>query len=112
MDDMLFVSTGRWVAALDRTSGRPIWRRKLPRWFASGPATLLEDNGILFVGRGGYLYCIDSANGEVLWERGIASGSHAVLMTLPGMASDQSAAIAAVAAAQAQASAGAAASSG
>jgi hypothetical protein len=89
MDDLLFVGTGRWIAGVDRATGRPAWRVKLPRWFASGPVTLLADGGLLFAGRGGYVYCLDATNGQVLWERGIGGGTDTVLMAIQGLGSDQ-----------------------
>ena len=110
MDDLLYVATGRWIAALDKATGRPVWRRKLPRWFASGPVTLLVEHDLLFAGRGGYVYCLDSGTGEVIWERGMQSGNNVVIMTSalasmpPGM---DHAAIAAHAAAQAASAAAA-----
>jgi outer membrane protein assembly factor BamB len=104
MEDVLFVGTGRWIAALDRGTGRPVWRVKLPRWFSSGPVTILAEGGQVFVGRGGYVYCLDSENGQVLWERGIGSASDSVLMAVPGLSSDN-AAVAAHAAAQQSAAA-------
>jgi outer membrane protein assembly factor BamB len=108
MDDLLFVATGRWIAALSKSNGRPVWRRKLPRWFASGPVTLLVDHDLVFAGRGGYVYCLDAASGDVMWERGLDAGKNVVLMATPTASLDQAAAIAAHASEQAAANAAAA----
>lgn len=85
--DLVFVGSGRTVSALDRHTGRPVWRMKLPRFFG-GTLTLLAHEGDLFVGRGGYLYCLEAATGQVRWERGVASGSGLVFMAIPGAAAD------------------------
>jgi outer membrane protein assembly factor BamB len=90
--EMIFTGSGRWVTALDRFSGRPVWRRKLPRFFG-GLVTLCATETEVYVGRGGYVYCLDATSGEVLWERGIASGG-TVLMSLPGIPSEGQAAAA------------------
>ncbi len=105
MDEMLFVATGRWVAGIDRLTGRPAWKRKLPRWFSSGPATILAAGELVFAGRGGYVYCLHAGTGEVLWERGIGSGTDTVLMAIAGQPSDQGGAAAAHARAAAAAAA-------
>jgi outer membrane protein assembly factor BamB len=102
MEDLIFVGTGRWIAALDKVTGHPLWRRKLPRWYASGPVTILVDEGLVYAGRGGYVYCLDALSGDVVWERGLASGSHPVLMATAQSFVDQSGTVA-VASAQAAA---------
>ncbi len=104
--ELLFVGSGRWVTALDRFSGRPVWRRKLPRFFG-GLITLTASEGELYVGRGGYVYCLDSHTGEVMWERGVGSAGATVLMTMPGIPSDQQQAVAGFTAQQAAATAAA-----
>jgi outer membrane protein assembly factor BamB len=106
--ELLFVGSGRWVTALDRFSGRPVWRRKLPRFFG-GLVTLSASEGELYVGRGGYVYCLDGHTGEVMWERGVGSAGATVLMTMPGLPADQQAAAAMFSAQQQAASTGAAA---
>lgn len=73
--DLLYVGSGRTVAALDRLTGLTAWRIKLPRLFAGNIVMLLPHGSELYVGRGGYVYCLDRFNGSVLWERGVTSGS-------------------------------------
>ncbi|MCB9845531.1 MAG: PQQ-binding-like beta-propeller repeat protein [Phycisphaeraceae bacterium] len=106
--DVLYVGCGRTIIALDRFSGRPLWRRKLPRVFG-GLVTILSTDREVYVGRGGYVYCFDAQSGEPLWERGLAAGSGTVMMTAPGLGADQSAAVEMVAQQQQAAAAGAAA---
>jgi outer membrane protein assembly factor BamB len=89
--ELLFVGSGRLVTALDRFSGRPVWRRKLPRFFG-GLVTLAASETELYVGRGGYVYCLDCQSGEVMWERGVGSAGASVLMTMRGLPADQQAA--------------------
>lgn len=77
----LFVVSGKYVLSLDRSTGRPIWQRKLPAAiFGSGLATLAVDGNEVFVGRNGYVYCLDARSGQVLWERGVGSSGWLVAM--------------------------------
>jgi len=92
--DLLFVGSGRWVAGLDRFSGHPVWRQKLPRLFG-GLITLALRGDELYVGRGGYVYCMDARTGQTLWERGVGSPGNTVMMALAGGTSDQGGAAAA-----------------
>jgi glucose dehydrogenase len=107
---LVFVASGKYVQALDRASGRPVWQRKLPAsiW-SSGFTTLMAEGQEVFVGRSGYVYCLDAATGQVLWERGVGSSGSLVVMASPSgdqavsaaaaMAAQQAASIAAVTAA-------------
>jgi outer membrane protein assembly factor BamB len=85
-DELLYVSSGRTVSAIDRFTGRPAWLVKLPRLLGGNISMLLPQGAELYVGRGGYVYCLDRFNGRVLWERGL-TGSGMVLMATCG--SDQ-----------------------
>lgn len=82
----LFVASGKYVQALDRTTGRVIWQRKLAGsfWTGTGFATLLAEGSEVFIGRAGYVYCLDAATGQVLWERGVGSGSSLVVLGTSG----------------------------
>lgn len=82
--ELLYTGAGRTVVALDRLTGRPVWRRKLPRLFG-GLLTLAVYGDEVYIGRGGYIYCLDRWKGDVLWERGITATGATVLMALPGM---------------------------
>lgn len=100
--DLVFVASGKYVQALDRATGRPVWQRKLPSsMFSSGFTTLMMQGAELLVGRSGYVYCLDAATGQVLWERGVGSSGSLVVMAAPG--ADQSVAAAAAMQAQQQA---------
>jgi len=78
---LIYVATGRKVAAFDRGTGRPVWQVRLPRVMAGNVSMLLPSGRELFVGRAGYVYCLDAANGTVLWERGAASSGFVLLAT-------------------------------
>lgn len=86
--ELLFIGSGRTVAALDRLTGRTVWRIKLPRLFGS-PLTLMTQGGELYAGRGGYVYCIEQRTGTILWERGVNSSGGMVFMAIGGCASAQ-----------------------
>lgn len=105
--DLMFAASGRVVTALDRYTGRPVWRIKLPRLFGGSIVTIMASGAEVFIGRGGYVYCIDRATGGVLWERGVGSSGGLVMMAVDGMSGMDGAAQAA--SAQVAAAAGAAA---
>jgi outer membrane protein assembly factor BamB len=106
--DLMYAASGRVITALDRYTGRPVWRIKLPRMFGGSIVTVLVSGNEVFVGRGGYVYCLDRATGSVLWERGVGSNGSLVMMATDHMGTDEAAAQAAMAA-QAAAAGGAAA---
>lgn len=105
--ELLYAGVGRTITALDRYSGRPAWRVKLPRFFG-GLITLVVRGRELYAARGGYVYCLDRFNGKVLWERGLGAKGGLVLMALPGDRGDEGEMAAAAAQAVAQAAAAAA----
>lgn len=92
---LVFVATGRKVAAFDRGTGRPVWQVRLPRVMAGNVSMLLPAGREIFVGRAGYVYCLDARSGQVLWERGAASSGFVLLATSdsPGMAQQQAAVV-------------------
>lgn len=92
---LVYVATGRKVAAFDRGTGRPVWQIRLPRVMAGGVSMLLPSGRELFVGRAGYVYCLDAATGNVLWERGAASSGFVLIATPDnaGLAQQQAAMI-------------------
>ena len=110
IQDLMFVSSGRTVIAVDRFNGRAVWRRKLPR-FRGGFLTILATEREVYAGRGGYVYCFDVQTGEPLWERGLKAGGGMVMMTMGGQSMTDMAAVAGAQAQQAAAVAGAAAAS-
>lgn len=105
--DLMYAASGRVVTALDRYTGRPVWRIKLPRMFGS-IVTVMASGNEVFIGRGGYVYCLDRITGSVLWERGVGSNGSLVTMATDHMGTDEAAAQAAMAA-QVAATSGAAA---
>lgn len=88
--DLLYAATGRWVIALDRFSGRPAWRRKLPRLFG-GLITLHVVGDEVYAARGGYIYCLDRYSGDVLWERGVGAQGGVVMLCSSGGSADAAA---------------------
>lgn len=97
--DLLFIGSGRTVAALDRLTGKTVWRIKLPRLFGS-PLTLMTHGAELYAGRGGYVYCINQRDGTILWERGVNSSGGMVFMTSNGGSASHQAAAGHIAAQQ------------
>lgn len=86
---LVYVATGRKVAAFDRGTGRPVWQVRLPRVMAGNVSMLLPSGRELFVGRAGYVYCLDAATGAVLWERGAASSGFVLIATPDSQGSAQ-----------------------
>lgn len=109
--ELMFAASGRVVTALDRYTGRPAWRIKLPRLFGGSIVTLIASGNEVFVGRGGYVYCLDRASGGVLWERGVGSSGGVVMMATDRASTDDAAAQM-IQAAQAAAAGAAAAAAG
>lgn len=107
--DLLYAAIGRTVIAMDRFSGRPVWRVKLPRFLGGNVSMLLPHGNELYLSRGSYVYCLDRNTGGVLWERGTdASGSFVLLSVLGNDSTQQqSNAVRAAIAAQQAAAAGA-----
>jgi outer membrane protein assembly factor BamB len=107
--EVLYIGTGRHVAALYRDTGVEIWRKPLPTG-ASAVVSLLLKGKQLFVGHSGRVYCLDADTGRMLWENGLPkTGYNPVIMTMAGVgASTAFVAAATVVAAAAEAAAAAA----
>jgi outer membrane protein assembly factor BamB len=106
--EILYAAVGRTVIALDRFTGRPVWRLKLPRLFGGNISMILPHGNEVYVGRGGYVYCLDRFTGSALWERGTdASGGLSLLAVAGSDFGQQQASSMASAAAAAQAAAAA-----
>lgn len=101
--DLLYAGVGKTVMALDRFSGRPVWRIKLPRLLGGHISMVLPHGNELYVGRGSYVYCLDRFTGRVLWERGVGTMSGVLVMSLVGDGTGQQQASSKAHAAQQQA---------
>ena len=64
-DDLLFVSFGDKVIAVDRLDGSIVWKWKAKRY--TGLVALLPSGDRLFVSINGYTWALDPSNGEELW---------------------------------------------
>lgn len=83
--EVLYVGTGRYVAALYRDTGVEIWRKPLPSG-ASGVVSLLLKGKQLFVGHSGRVYCLDADTGHMLWDNNLPkTGFNPVIMTMAGV---------------------------
>ncbi|MBN2560882.1 MAG: PQQ-binding-like beta-propeller repeat protein [Phycisphaerae bacterium] len=81
---LLYVGTGRYVAALDPKTGEECWRTKLPHAGASVVTMLIKDEHLL-VGHAGHAYCLAKASGEIIWENGLPRmGYNPVLLAMEG----------------------------
>jgi outer membrane protein assembly factor BamB len=107
--ELLYAGVGRTVIAMDRFSGRPVWRVKLPRLLGGSISMVLPHDRELYIGRGGYVYCLDRFSGSVLWERGTNASGSMVLLAIPGAETSQQQALVVQRAIAAQQAAGAAA---
>ncbi len=102
LPELLFTGTGRTVTAIDRLTGRPVWRVKVGGVFSSSISMILLQGTELYVGRAGYVYCMEAHSGRVLWERGVGSGAF-TLMAVEGQPGSSFAAMHAAATATAAA---------
>ena len=110
--ELLYAGVGRTVVAMDRFTGRPAWRVKLPRLLGGSISMVLPHGNEVYVGRGGYVYCLDRFDGSVLWERGTNASGNMVLLAVPGAGAEQQQAAVGRAAMEAQRAAEAAATAG
>lgn len=63
--DIIFLGISNSVVALDRSTGKEVWRTKLPS--AGGFVTVLCDGRNIFAGSRGKFYCLDMT-GKLLWK--------------------------------------------
>jgi outer membrane protein assembly factor BamB len=81
--DFLYISISQHVVALDPTTGKELWRTKLPN--ASSIVTLLVRGPYVFAGLSGYIHALDRYSGAMLWSnelKGLGYGQ--VVMAMPG----------------------------
>jgi len=82
-EDLLFVGTYGWVAALHKFTGAEAWRTNLPRtgWSV---VTLLHEDGVLYAATGGQVFALNPANGEIAWKNELKGlgNSHLCLATV------------------------------
>jgi len=64
-DDLLFVSFGDKVIAVDRLDGSIVWKWKASK--STGLVALLPSGDRLFVSINGYTWALDPTNGAELW---------------------------------------------
>ncbi len=76
----IYVGTGRYVAALDASSGTEMWRTKLPSAM-SNIVSLMLDGPSLYVGHSGCVYRLNAQTGAIEWQNGLPRTGHgAVIM--------------------------------
>ena len=68
------------LVALDKQTGREVWRTKLKRYAWSSPVAIYDENGNTVIVQGdsvGNLYLIDGATGEILDRMALGSNIEA-----------------------------------
>lgn len=66
--NLVFLGIKGSVLALDKTTGRRVWEKKLKGYsFVS----LLIENDRVFAGAQGEIFCLDAVTGETLWTDGL-----------------------------------------
>src|SRR6266404_2728713 len=94
--ELLYVGTGRFVAALDAETGEERWRTKL-KGSTTTVVTMLLKGPHLFAGHRGRVYCLDADTGAIMWKNDLPKlGYDAVLLTTDGVHGCMSQAAAAV----------------
>jgi outer membrane protein assembly factor BamB len=98
----LYIGIGGHVVAIERFSGREIWRCKLK---SSSFVTVYADATGLYAGSAGELFSIDRATGQILWHNHLDGlGLNVIAFASDAPASVIAAALAAQAAAVAASS--------
>ncbi|MSS70344.1 MAG: hypothetical protein EXS64_02520 [Candidatus Latescibacteria bacterium] len=68
-DDRVFVSSEKSVIALDRSTGKELWRFD-DRWPVRFPVAVDTTTGVVYHGssdKGGFIYALDGASGKEIW---------------------------------------------
>jgi len=87
---VLYVGTGKHVAAIDVTTGQELWRTKLPE--GGGVVCVVFSQGCLFASTMGHAYRLAPADGKVLWHNGLKGmGLGLVTMAIEGLDTQQAA---------------------
>ena len=73
--DYLFIGTSGHVAAMDRDTGREVWRVSLPSTGYHIVSLLVEGTRV-FAASKGYLFCLDAENGDILWKSSMPGLGH------------------------------------
>jgi hypothetical protein len=90
IEELLFLGTHGWVAAVDQRSGAERWRTSLPDTGYS-IVTLLFEAGRLFAASGGHAFALAPESGAILWHnelRGLGNGALCLATTRIPMNAD------------------------
>ena len=80
-NDIIFLGITSSVVALERSTGKELWRTKLKG--AGGFATVLCDGRNVFAGSRGKFYCLD-LDGKLLWQNELSGlGYGLISIALP-----------------------------
>ncbi len=82
MRDVIFVGSNSEIRAVDRATGRDLWRHRLPVRFLSGRhfVTLLCEEGVLYAAANGHLYALDPSTGREIWHNQLEGMGHGHVM--------------------------------
>ena len=79
------------VVALDRTTGREMWRTKLK---GADFVNLVTDGTFIFAGTSGEVFCLDPSTGSLLWRNPMKGLGYGLVSLLTGAENGNSAALA------------------
>ena len=90
MKNPLIIGSNGFVAAIDRESGRELWRTALKQGVMGGRSrtgvSVLVVDGQVFAGSYGHLFCLDLESGAVLWKNEMPSmGYNDVSLAVEGV---------------------------
>lgn len=73
LEDLVFVGAYSHVVALQKQTGKEVWRCKLKGGLGSGDSfvALLVEGNLLYAHSRGKLYCLEATSGRCLWENGL-----------------------------------------
>ena len=80
MSDYLAIGTNGCVAAIDKKSGREMWRTKLGTGIFSATSyedvSVIIEDGMVFAGCNGHLFALDLSSGNILWHNELRGLGH------------------------------------
>jgi len=78
-DHLLFAGTHGHVVAIDKASGKTVWKTKLPDSSYQVVSILYEDGSVFCAARG-FVYALDPDDGRFLWTNDLPGLRHGIVV--------------------------------
>jgi hypothetical protein len=78
--EVLYVGIKAQVLAIERRTGKEVWRTALPRGSFSLDdfVQVFFDSGSIFAQTGGRLFCLDAETGRIQWQNNLDACGHGI----------------------------------